>query len=125
VWWQDVITLLEFDGKGLSACTNLEEVIDFYTRDFSKVDRAIRNLYASFLQEEEIIRPLQEYYENLNRELLDKWFEYTSEYKPGQQGYLVDLFKNAKPGIAVIVGDGIRYEMADFIANTLEKEFQS
>lgn len=124
VWWQDVITLLEFDGKGLSACTNLEEVIDFYTRDFSKVDRAIRNLYASFLQEEEIIRPLQEYYENLNRELLDKWFEYTSEYKPGQQGYLVDLFKNAKPGIAVIVGDGIRYEMADFIANTLEKNFK-
>lgn len=121
VWWKDVITLLEFERKAISFCTSLEKVIDYYTLQFSKVDRAIRNLYAFFLQEEEIIRPLQEYYESINRELLDQWFEYISDYKPNQQGFLVDLFKNAKPGTAVIVGDGVRYEMADYITNTLEK----
>ena len=73
-----------FDSKRSVACTNLEEVIDFYTRDFRRLTEQY-NLYASFLQEEEIIRPLQEYYENLNRELLDKWFEYTSEYQPGSK----------------------------------------
>lgn len=124
VWWQDVITLLEFDGKGISTCTNLDKIVDYYTRNFAEVDRAIRNLYALFLQEEEIIRPLQEYYESLNRELLDRWFEYVPAYSSNQQGYLAELLKTAKPGTAVIVGDGIRYEIADHISNTLQKQFE-
>ncbi|MDD3321427.1 MAG: PglZ domain-containing protein [Paludibacter sp.] len=123
-WWQDIITLLEFDSKPLTACNSFSKVANFYVNSFSKVDRAIRNLYANFLQDETIIRPLQEYYENLNRELLQQWFEYASAYKSDQQGYLVDLFKTAKPGIAVIVGDGVRYEIADFVASTLEKQFK-
>jgi len=77
-----------------------------------------------FLQEKAIIRPLQEYYESLNYELLQKWFEYRPEYQSDQQGYLISLFKSAKPGTAVIVGDGIRYEIADYIAQALEKKFK-
>jgi len=123
VWWQDIITLLEFDSKPLTACTSFDKIVTFYVGSFSKVDRAIRNLYGVFLQEEAIIRPLQEFYENLNHELLQQWFEYASAYKSDQQGYLVDLFKTAKPGIAVIVGDGVRYEMADYVASSLEKQF--
>ena len=123
-WWHDVITLMEFDNKPLTACNNFNKVIEFYTEHFFKVDRAIRNLYANFLQEEEIIRPLQEHYENLNYELLKKWFEYTNEYKSDQQGYLINLFKKAKPGIAIIVGDGVRYEIAAYVAKALEKQFK-
>jgi len=123
-WWHDVITLMEYDSKQLSTCNSFNKVVEFYTSQFAKVDRAIRNLYANFLQEESIIRPFQEYYESLNQELLHKWFEYAGEYKTDQQGYLVSLFKKAKLGIAVIVGDGIRYEIADQIAAALQKKLK-
>ncbi|MFA4851032.1 MAG: hypothetical protein WC599_00750 [Bacteroidales bacterium] len=121
-WWNDVITLMEFDSKPLSACNSINKVVEFYSQHFFKVDRAIRNLYTAFLQEEAIIRPLQEHYENLNHELLQQWFSYFQEYKTDQPGYLVDLLKNAKPGMAIIVGDGIRYEIADFVATALAKQ---
>lgn len=123
-WWQDIITLMEFDSKPLTVCNSFNKVVEFYTGHFAKVDRAIRNLYAEFLQEDAIIRPLQEHYENLNHELLQRWFEYSTEYKSDQQGDLVRLLKKAKPGIAVIVGDGVRYEIADHVAASLEKQFK-
>jgi hypothetical protein len=121
-WWQDVMTLLKFENKPLGLCHNLDKVVGFYTTHFSKVDRAIRNLYAAFLQEEGIIRPLQEYYESLNHELLQQWFSHTPQYKQSQQGYLPRLLKESPKGIAVIVGDGVRYEIADYVATALEKQ---
>src|SRR5207244_1812812 len=87
------------------------------------IDRAIRNLYMNFLQEKKVIRPLQEHYESLNHELLQTWFTYSSAYKSDQQGYLVDLLKTAKPKVAVIVGDGISYEIANYVATALESQF--
>ncbi|ABI68312.1 PglZ domain-containing protein [Syntrophomonas wolfei] len=123
-WWQDFIILMEFDNQPLTACSSFEQVVDFYTSHFAQVDRAIRNLYTAFLSDKSIIRPLQEYYESLNYELLQKWFEYAQQYKSDQQGYLPDLFKNAKAGTAVIVGDGIRYEIADYVATTLANKFK-
>jgi len=123
-WWHDVIKLVECDTKPLTNCNSLNKVIEYYIKHFAHTDRAIRNLYAAFLQEISIIRPLQEYYESLNHELLQHWFTYAGEYKTDQQGYLVNLFKTAKPTIAVIVGDGIRFEIADFVASALEKQFK-
>lgn len=123
-WWQDVITLMEFDSKPLTGCNSLSKVVEFYTGNFTKVDRAIRNLYQVFLQDEKIIRPFQEHYESLNHELLQQWFSYAAQYKSDQQGYLVSLLKNAKSGIAVIVGDGVRFEIADYVATALEKQFK-
>lgn len=123
-WWNDVITILEFDNKPLASCNSFEKVVSFYASSFHKVDRAIRNLYSNFLQDENIIRPLQEYYENLNHELLQHWYEHSNSYKSNQQGYLVELLKNAKPGIAIIVGDGVRYEIAEFVASCLDKQFK-
>jgi hypothetical protein len=123
-WWQDVITLMEFESKPLNACDSFHKGVEFYIQHFAKVDRAIRNLYTDFLQEEAIIRPLQEHYENLNHELLQHWFSCASEYKSDQPGYLVNLLKKAEPGIAVIVGDGLRYEIADFVTTALEKQFK-
>jgi hypothetical protein len=123
-WWQDVWALFHADTNPLSACNNLNAFIEYYTGSFSKVDRAIRNLYEIFLNDATIIRPLQEYYEGLNHLLLQTWFDFYPEYKSDQQGYLPKLFATAKPKTAIIVGDGVRYEIADFVATELQKHFK-
>jgi len=120
LWWDDVINLFEFDNSALIQCNSLLKITEFYTNSFYKVDRAIRNIYSSFLQEEVIVRPLQEHYESLNLELLQHWFDHISTYKTDQQGYLPNLISQAVPGTAVIVGDGVRYEIAAFIASKLQ-----
>jgi hypothetical protein len=120
LWWDDVINLFEFENKALAQCNSLVKVTEFYTKSFHKVDRAIRNIYASFLQEEAIVRPLQEHYESLNQELLHHWFDHSSTYKTDQQGYLPLLISQSKPGTAIIVGDGVRFEIAAFIASQLQ-----
>jgi hypothetical protein len=123
-WWNEVISILEFDSKPLAACNSFDKTVGFYTSSFQNIDRAIRKLYALFLNEEKIIRPLQEYYDSINHELLQHWFEYAQEYKSNQQGYLPLLLNVSKPKTAIIVGDGVRYEIADFVAKTLEKSFK-
>ncbi len=121
-WWQDLIVLLEFDNRPLALCTSLHMVADFYTGSFHLVDRAIRNLYCQFLHEEHIIRPLQEFFECLNNELLEKWYAFSGQYSTDQQGYMPNLIKRSKPNIAIIVGDGLRYEIAAYVAKRLEKK---
>lgn len=123
-WWQDVITLLDTKTEALAGCKTLNDVIEYYTAVFSKVDRAIRNLYANFLNEGAIIRPLQEHYDALNHILLDTWFSFLDQYKSDQQGFIPELLIKEKGRVAVIVGDGVRYEIADFIACELQKHLQ-
>ena len=123
-WWNDVWTLFNTDLDQLGTCSNLNAFIEYYTGTFSKVDRAIRNLYEVFLNDEAIIRPLQEYYEGLNHVLLQTWFGFQAEYQSDQQAYLPQLFAAAKHKTAVIVGDGIRYEIADYVATQLQKQFK-
>ena len=122
-WWEDVWTLFHTDTHSLSACKSLNAFVEYYTETFAKVDRSIRNLYEEFLNDKNIIRPFQEYYEGLNNLLLQTWYGYFSEYKTDQQGFLPNLFATAKPKTAVIVGDGVRYEIAAFVARELQKHF--
>lgn len=123
VWWQDVLTLLEFDENALNACHNLDQVISYYTDKFQTVDRAIRGLYTHFLADKETIKPFQEYYDRLNNALLEQWFVCGQGYTSNQPGHLVELLKTAPAPTAVIVGDGLRYEMAAYVASRLEKQF--
>jgi hypothetical protein len=123
-WWQDIRILFETNINALSDCTNLNTFIEYYTVTFSKADRAIRNLYVTFLSDDAIIRPLQEYYEGLNHLVLQTWFDFIKEYKSDQQGYLPKLISSAKSKIAIIVGDGVRYEIADFVATELLKHYK-
>lgn len=123
-WWQDVWVLFGVDTIPLSSISNLNALIDYYTGTFSKADRAIRNLYVTFLNDATIIRPMQEYYEGINHLLLQTWFDLSTQYKSDQQGYLPDLITSAKPKTAIIVGDGLRYEIADFVATELQKQFK-
>ena len=124
-WWQDVWTLFNVNLNTLETCGNLNAFIEYYTATFAKVDRAIRNLYEAFLSNEDIIRPLQEYYEGVNYLVFQVWFGFHCEYESDQQGYLPKLFASAKPKTAVIVGDGIRFEIADYVANQLQKQFNA
>jgi hypothetical protein len=121
-FWIDLVTLFEFNNKPLAHCNSLDKITTFYSSEFYKVDRAIRNIYADFLQEEQIVRPIQEHYESLNHELLQHWFDYSHQYQPNQQGYLPQLLAQSKPGTAIIVGDGVRYEIASFIASQLKNK---
>ena len=123
-WWHDVWALFHADLQPLNHCNNLNAFVEYYTGSFSKIDRAIRNLYEVFLSEETIIRPLQEYYEGLIDILLQTWFGFYPEYISDQQGYLPKLFSTAKPKTAVIVGDGVRYEIADYVATEMQKHFK-
>jgi hypothetical protein len=122
-WWHDILILFDVNAEAVSKCKNLNNFIEYYTGTFSKADRAIRNLYEAFLNEEKIIRPLQEYYESLNHIVLQSWFGFFSEYKPDQQNYLPNLFSKSKHKTAVIVGDGVRFEIADYVATELQKHF--
>jgi hypothetical protein len=122
-WWIDLQILVDADTEPLVRCTNLNLFVGYYTSHFAFVDRAVRNLYEQFLSEESIMRPIQEYYDGMNALLLDTWFGLRSEYRPNQQGYLKTLFDAAPPKTAVIVGDGVRYEMANFVASQLDSQF--
>ena len=122
-WWNDVWQLFNTDIQPLNNCRSLNAFIEYYTANFHKTDRAIRNLYITFLNSETIIRPLQEYYEGLNHVVLQTWFGFYKEYKSDQQGYLPNLIGTAKPKTAVIVGDGVRYEIASYVADELQKHY--
>jgi len=123
-WWQDIWVLFNANTNSLSSCKDLNTFIEYYTGSFSLVDRSIRNLYEAFLNEVKIIRPLQEYYEGLNHLVLQTWFNFYPQYKSDQQGYLPNLILGVKTKTAIIVGDGVRYEIGNYIATELEKHFK-
>jgi hypothetical protein len=122
-WWQDVLTLLDFDTNTLTGCHSLDQVISYYITQFQTLDRAIRGLYTHFLADKDTIKPFQEYYDTLNNALLEQWFACREGYLSNQPGHLVELLKTAPAQTAVIVGDGLRYEMAAYVASRLEKQF--
>ncbi|MDM1526683.1 PglZ domain-containing protein [Myroides odoratimimus] len=123
-WWKDISIVLSFDPSKISKLFSLKEVVVYYTTEYQALDRAIRNLYQDFLNEDSILKPIQEYYQSINQELIDKWFTYKDDYQSNQQGYLVDLIKNSTKKLAVIVGDGVRWEIAEAVANAIDKTYE-
>lgn len=123
-WWKDISTVLSFDPSRIAKLFSLKEIITYYTTEYQQLDRAVRNLYQAFLNEADIIKPIQEYYQAINQELIDKWFSYKSDYQSNQQGFLVDLIKNANKKIAIVVGDGVRWEIANAVAEAVDKTYE-
>ncbi len=123
LWWNDVIELLSYKSDGLGGCRSLDAVVEYYTGKFYVVDRAIRNLYTKFLSEPAIMRPLQEFYESLNLEISEQWYQYSNEYTPNQKAYLPNILHHSQTGVAIIVGDGLRYEMAAYVASKLKDKY--
>lgn len=117
VFWHDIITLLDFDPKDMAYLSSFSECVEFYKKHFCPLDTAIRNLYAGFMQQRDVLEPLQTLYKEYVSVFFDKWFRYIDQYKEDQTGILQRIIDdNNHRKIAVIVGDGVAYEMAEQVA---------
>lgn len=120
-FWKEVKTLLEFDEKNINQIGSFEEAVDFYIKHFSKLDKAIRKLYSSFLTQKEIIEPWQAYYKNLATIYLDKWFRYVDSYQSTQKGKIQEILDSHNDKTAIVVGDGVSWEFAQDIIDAIGK----
>ena len=110
--WGHLLQLLEFDSSRIKAIASLEEAIACYTAELYRVDTAIRIIYEEFWGVETVVRPFQEYYNQLVSPFLHKWFQYFDDYRENQKGLLIETVRSAQGRIAIIVGDGISYEIS-------------
>lgn len=123
-FWKDVQVLLEFDSKDIAYLSSFSECVEFYTKHFYTLDTAIRNLYTEFLNKRSLIEPLQEHYKELVSIFLDKWFQDFEDYKEEQTGTIQNIIDNNSQKIAIIVGDGVAYEMACQVELKVSKSFK-
>lgn len=120
-FWSDVIALLEFDPKNIAYLSSFDECVEFYKKHFCKLDTAIRNLYTEFLNKRELLEPFQELYKEHVAVFLDKWFKHWSDYQENQTGILQRIIDEAGgEKTAVIVSDGVAYEMAELVAEKVK-----
>ena len=119
-FWKDIVTLLEFEPKNIAYLNTFSECVDYYKDQFSPLDTAIRNLYTEFLQQDDVLDPYQELYKGYVVLFLDKWFMYFDQYQEDQTGILQDIIDSNSGKIAVIVGDGVAYEVAEQVAIKVE-----
>lgn len=122
-FWKQIKILLEFDKKNINQIASYDEAVAFYTSHFYKLDKAIRALYATFLDRENLMEPIQSYYKNYAVIFLDKWFKYIEEYKSNQTGKLQEIIDNNTSKTAIVVGDGVSYEFAQDIIEKVSKEY--
>lgn len=120
IFWDDIITLLEFDPKDIAYLSSFVECVDFYKKHFCLLDTAIRNLYTEFLQHRDVLEPFQELYKEYITLFLDKWFKYFDQYQEEQTGILQRIIDANNKKIAVIVGDGVAYEIAEQVAKKVK-----
>jgi len=122
--WGHIIQLLEFDNSKTKAIKSLVEATAYYTAELFRIDTAIRVIYEEFWGQNEVIRPFQEYYNQLMSSFLFKWFQYFGEYQANQRGLLIDRIQSAKGKIAIVVGDGIAYEISQNVIAKLGKDIK-
>lgn len=121
LFWSDVIALLAFDPKDITYLSSFSECVEFYKKHFCKLDTAIRNLYSEFLNKRELLEPFQELYKEHVSVFLDKWFKHWSGYEENQTGTMQRIInENSGVKTAVIVGDGVVYEIAELVANKVK-----
>lgn len=119
-WWQDIADIMDFTVVCNDA--SIDGISRYYTVEFSKTDRSMRRILTYLKADINIVKPIQEYYERMNQDLLKSWFARYGEYQESQKGYLVNLIKNTSKKIAIIVGDGVRYEVADSVASRVASD---
>lgn len=110
--WGRILQLLEFDPARIKEISSLDEALAYYTTDLYRIDTAIRVIYEEFWGDAEIIRPFQDFYNELMSPFLFKWFRNFGSYRDNQKGLLLDRIQTAKGKIAIVVGDGIAYEIS-------------
>lgn len=121
--WNDVLCILKFDTSQINGLSTLDDTVRYYTNTFYRLDAAVRRLYSDFLNENEIIQPFQEYYNRILIQLLDKWFACFKDYKENQAGLLDELI-SSQTKCAVIVGDGISYDIARDVSEKIKTRYK-
>ena len=117
-WLNSVDTICSFKTPDLHSINSYKAFVDYYITHYSKLDTAIRKLYVAWLNDEKTLRPFQEYYTNICKDILQKWFSMENEYIPSQKGIIEKALKDGGK-TAVIVCDGLRLEIADCVVNGL------
>lgn len=121
LFWNDVIALMEFDPQDTAYLSSFSECVEFYKKHFYKLDTAIRNLYAEFLNKRNLLEPFQELYKEYVSIFLDKWFKCWSGYQETQTGTLQRIIdENRCAKTAIIIGDGVVYEIAELVASKVK-----
>jgi hypothetical protein len=110
--WRRILQLLELDTTKIKAISSLDDALIYYTSELYPIDTAIRGIYEEFWGDDDIIRPFQAFYNELMSPFLFKWFQNFDSYQANQKGLLLDRIQTAQGKIAVIVGDGIAYEIS-------------
>jgi len=77
-------------------------------------------LYTVFLHQRALLEPFQELYKEYVAIFLDKWFKYFNQYKENQTGILQRIVDITESKTAIIVGDGVAYEMAEQVAKKVK-----
>jgi len=111
-FWGRVLQLLDFDPSRIKEISSLDEALAYYTSDLYRIDTAIRVIYEEFWGDDKIIRPFQEFYNELVSPFLFKWFQNFDSYRENQKGLLLGRIQTAQGKIAIVVGDGIAYEIS-------------
>lgn len=115
-FWEDILTLVEFDPQNISYLGSLTECVKFYTEHFAPLDTAIRKLYATFLDRRELLEPWQRLYRDRVTVMLEQWFRYFCDYESTQTGLLQKIMDENCVKTAIIVGDGVAFEIATEVA---------
>lgn len=118
-WLKGLQVLACFSANDLNDVHDYQQLSVIYRNSYSALDTAMRKVYVSWLNDEKILRPLQEYYTQLNKALLAKWFSLASQYTPSQSNLISSVF-SGNDKTAVIVCDGLRLEIADSIVNNIK-----
>lgn len=118
-WLNEVKELLNFDLGTPHLINSLDDFATYYRDTFARLDTAMRRIYVEWFNEPDMLRPIQEKYEQFNKSMLDRWFELSCNYQQTQQGLLAKTFQQNNGKTAIIVCDGLRLEMAQAI--TLKK----
>ena len=116
-WLREVLVLLRFKLGTPHAISSIDDFAVYYRDNYSQIDTAMRRLYVEWLKDEDVLRPVQEYYERFNHQMLASWFELVPQYAQSQQGLLETSFMQAQGRTAIIVCDALRLEMAEAIAS--------
>ena len=120
-WLKALVDLMEYNAGNLYKVQTLTDFASYYQQEFCPIDRAMRALYVAWLNSPNTLRPLQYYYEQQAKVLQDKWYELSADYQPTQKGWAVNALQ--QPGkVAVIVGDGLRLEIAEVVAAAFKEE---
>lgn len=115
-WLESVLLLSTFTVENLNSVSSFDEMAKYYSKSFAKLDTAMRKIFVAWLNDQETLRPLQEHYTNLNKELLAHWYALNDTYTPSQFNIVVDALAENKR-TAVIVCDGLRLEIAESIVS--------